>query len=219
MTKIARPSISKVKSRAKAIKKEKKIGHMKALEVAAQEIGYPSFHALDTYLKRLKKNEFSATINPFNPDLQSSLLVVFNDDLELFDYKEVEGDFITTRKSFQEEYLNKGFAERIGARLLTVDELQQRGLIAPGGSENGDKDYLHDWGYICIEFVREKDNPWTIEDAEKLVIEQVESEIGRNYREFFYLDGKLINNHISRAWDAEWDDYVDVDYHPAIDGY
>ncbi|MBE4108321.1 hypothetical protein HJ114_02455 [Vibrio parahaemolyticus] len=55
MTKIARPSISKVKSRAKAINKEKKIGHMKALEVAAQEIGYPSFHALDTYLKRLKK--------------------------------------------------------------------------------------------------------------------------------------------------------------------
>lgn len=219
MTKIARPSISKVKSRANVIKKEMKIGHMKALEVAAHEIGYPSFHALDTYLKRLKQNESSATINPFNPDLQSSLLVVFDDDLKLFDYKEVEGDFITTKKSFQEEYLNKGFAERIGARLLTADELQQRGLIAPGGSQNDSKNYLHRWGYICIEFVREKDNPWTIEDADKLVIEQVQSEIGLNYREFFYLDGELVKNHISRAKDAEWDNYVDIDYHPAIDGY
>lgn len=219
MTKIAQPSISKVKSCAKAIKKDKKIGHMKALEVAAQEIGYPSFHALDTYLKRLKQNKPSDTFNPFNPDLQSSLLVVFEDDLELFDYKKVEGDIITSRKSFQEEYLNKGFAERIGARLIAADELQQRGLIAPSGSKTGDKEYLHDYGYVCVEFVREKNNPWTIEDAEKFVIERVESEIGRNYREFFYLDGKLVNNHISRTWDAEWDNYVDVDYHPAIDGY
>ncbi|MGR6834486.1 hypothetical protein [Aliivibrio wodanis] len=220
MTKIIHPSMSKIKDRTKAIKKENSIGHMMALNVAAQEVGYPSFHSLSSYLKKLKQNEPSANIDQFNPELKSSLLVVFNDDLEIFCHKEIQGNVIAIKKSFQEEYLNKGFAERIGARLLTENELQQRNLIAPGGSATrNQEDYLHYCDYICIEFLREKNIPWTIEDADKLVIEQVDSEIGCNYREFFYLDGKLVNNHISRAWDAEWENYVDIDYHPAIDGY
>ncbi|PWI33536.1 hypothetical protein DI392_08690 [Vibrio albus] len=219
MTTTIRPSLSKVKARAKALKKENQIPHMKALELAAQELGYPSYHALDTYLKRLNKNQSDIARKTLIPKLQSSLLVVFNDDLEIRNYKDINGEIITTKENFQTEYLNKGFAEQIGARLVNAEELKQLRLLAPGSMETGDRDYLHEWGYVCIEFLRAKDNPWTIEDADKLVMEKVGKAIGRNYREFFYLDGKLVENHISKEWHAKWDSYNDVDYHPAIDGY
>lgn len=219
MTTAILPSLSKVKARAKAIKKENNIQHMKALELAAQEFGYPSYHALDTFLKRLNKNQSDVARKPFNPTQHSSLLVVFDDDLEIRSYKTVGGEIITTRDNFQTEYLSKGFAEQIGARLVSTEELKQRRLLATYDVMRGDRDYLHEWGYVCIEFLRAKDNPWTIEDADKLVMEKVEKAIGRNYREFFYLDGRRVENHKSKEWHDKWNSYDDIDYHPAIDGY
>lgn len=72
MTKIIHPSMSKIKTRAKAIKKENNIIHMIALNVAAQEAGYPPFHSLSSYLKKLKQNKLSANIDQFNPEWKGS---------------------------------------------------------------------------------------------------------------------------------------------------
>ncbi|ELA9894868.1 hypothetical protein V8046_002890 [Vibrio parahaemolyticus] len=221
MTIVIRPSLSKVKARAKNLKKENKIKHTKALDLAAQEIGYPTFYALNSYLKNLNKrhsgfpNAKEAGLN--NVNQHSSLLVVFDDDLEVWCHEDSESEPTFTKKNFQTAYLDTGFAEQIGARVVSSKEVEQRQLQAPAG-ELG-KDFLHDMGYVCIEFLRNKDNPWTIEDANKLVMDKVGGAIGANYRDFFYLDGKLVDNHISDEWHAAWDSYVDIDYHPAIDGY
>lgn len=216
MTKINFPSISRVKARAKVIKKDHQIPHMKALEVAAQEIGYPSFHALDTYLKRVKHKQTSLSFATYNPKYHSSLLVVFNDDLVFTRYDMADGEVVSTTYDFKKDFLDRGFAEKLGARLLSNDDVRERKLIAAGGSYG---DYLADWGYVCLEFLRDKNTPWTLEDAEALVIDKVETIIGRNYREFFYLDNQIVDNHISRELQEAWDNYLDIDYHPAIDGY
>lgn len=234
---ITRSFLSNVKKHAKILQVEKSIKHTKALDLAAQEVGFPSYYALQIRFKRLSNHESDmgnankgtdgvnityakAQGNKgklLNPSQKSSLIVVFNDDLRLYRHQYENGEVISIREDFQTEYLDKGFAEKIGARTVSFKELKHRSLQAPGG-ELG-KDFLHEWDYTCIEFLRDKDNPWSIEDADQLVKERVGTKIGSNYREFFYLDGILMDNHIEHELDREWSYHDDIDYCPAIDGY
>jgi len=239
MNKITQTFLSKIKKNAKTLKLENNISHVAALELTAQKAGFPSYHAL---LARYKKenNHASDIANAnknfdgvnityakaqgnkgkqLNPNQHSSLLVVFDDDLNISNgYEEdTNGKITLIDKSFQTEYLDKGFAKEVGARDISPQELKARCLQAPGG-ELG-KYFIHDWGYICIEFLKNKNEPWSIEEANKLVKESIGKKIGNVYRDFFYIDGLLVNNHISDQWQRNWDSYEDLDYHPAIDGY
>ncbi|EDM65952.1 hypothetical protein PE36_08121 [Moritella sp. PE36] len=229
--------LSNVKKSAKAIKKNDNICHAQALDRAARTHGFDSYHALKSRIDNINNESNIVNSNlgsdgvndqyakaqgnrgkQLNPNQKSSLLVVFNDDLMLYRCNSENGELITVRGNFQTEYLDKGFAEDIGARQVSLNELKHRSLQAPGGKLG--EDFLHNWGYTCIEFLRNKDNPWSIEDANQLVIERVKSKIGQEYREFFYLDGEKVDNHIG----DEMSRYLDLmdaepEYHPAIDGY
>lgn len=229
--------LSNVKKSAKIIKKNDNISHTKALDRAARIHGFDSYHSLKC--RRDNVNNESNIVNSnlgsdgvneqyskaqgnrgkqLNPNQKSSLLVVFNDDLILHRFDSENGELITVREDFQTEYLDKGFAEDIGARQVSFKELKNRSLQAPGGKL--DEDFIHDWSYTCIEFLRNKDNPWSIEDANQLVIEKIKSRIGQEYREFFYLDGEKVKNHIGDEMSRSLD-LIDTEpeYHPAIDGY
>ncbi|HGF5226167.1 TPA: hypothetical protein ACF37M_003404 [Vibrio parahaemolyticus] len=49
---ITQSFLSNVKKRAKKIQVESDIKHTQALELAAQEVGFPNYHALITHSKR-----------------------------------------------------------------------------------------------------------------------------------------------------------------------
>jgi len=235
--------LSNVKKSAKAIKKNDNICHSKALDRAAKKHGFDSYHALKSRHKSVNNGSNIVNANlgtdgvndqyakaqgnrgkQLNPNQKSSLIVVFNDDLKLSNYHYEDGKLITVIENFQTEYLDKGFAEDIGARQVSFKDLKHRYLEDPDGELS--EDFLRrcewgwNWGYTYIEFLRNKDNPWSIEDANQLVIKRIESKIGQNYREFFYLDGKQIDNHIGVEMSRRLD-LIDAEpeYHPAIDGY
>ena len=239
MKKITQTFLSNIKKHAKTLKIEKNISHVAALELSVQKAGFPSYHALLTRHK--KENNHEANImnankgfdgvnityakaqgdrgKQLNPNQYSSLLVVFDDDLHICKgyEKDTNGKSMLIEKPFQAEYLDKGFAKEVGARDVSHQELKVLCLQAPGGVLG--KDFIHDWGYICIEFLKDKNEPWSIEEANKFVKESIGKKIGNVYRDFFYIDGLLMKNHISDEWHRQWDSSEDFDYHPAIDGY
>lgn len=225
--------VSNVKKRSKIIKAKFDIKHAQALELASQEAGFPNYHALNTRVKKLNNHE-SNIVNAnkgmegtnreyslaqgnkgkqLNPNQKSSLLVVFNDDLVINKFKLVDGKYKIIELDFQTDYLDKGFAKDIGARLLSFLELKQRSLDLTDGGK------LHQWGYTCIEFIRNKDNPWTIEEANEFVIKRMSDTLGSQYREFFFIDDVYISNHLNEEMIASIALDDDIPYCPAIDGY
>lgn len=235
--------LSNVKKSARAIQKNDNVCYSKALDRAAKSHGFDSYHALISCRNSINNESNIVNANlgtdgvnaqyakaqgnrgkQLNPNQKSSLIVVFNDDLNFSNYHYEDGKLITTIENFQTEYLDKGFAEEIGARQVSFKELKHRYLEVPDGELSEDLlrrcEWGWNWGYTYIEFLRNKDNPWSIEDANQLVRKRIESKIGQNYREFFYLDGKQIDNHIG----VEMSRHIDLmdnqpEYHPAIDGY
>lgn len=115
-----------------------------------------------------------------NPNQKSSLLVVFDDDLVVYEHEYKNNTPRLVQHNFQTEYLDKGFATDIGARILSFAEVKNRDLDIGYGAR------LHQWGYTCIEFLRSKGNPWTIEDANIIAQKRIGSKIGSCYREFFF---------------------------------
>lgn len=230
---ITQSFISNVKKRAKKIQVESDIKRTQALELAAQEVGFPNYHALLRHSKQANNHQANIVnankgmdgVNrefamaqgnrgkQLNPNQNSSLLVIFNDDL-MVNESEYEG---TTPKlisrNFKTEYLDKGFATDIGARILSFAEVKHRDLDIGYGSR------LHQWGYICVEFLRNKNNPWTIEDANEIAKKRIGSNIGSCYREFFFIDGVYVNNHINDERTLALALADDIQYCPAIDGY
>lgn len=229
---ITQSFISNVKKKANKIKVELGVKHTQALELAAQEVGFPNYHSL---LKRSKKannckthivntdkdgvnDEFTIDHGnrgkQLNPNQKSSLLVIFDDDL-VINKIEFEGpSHKLISRNFKTEYLDKGFAAEIGARIPSFDEVKHRDLDIGYGSK------LHEAGYICIEFLRNKDNPWTIEDANQVAQERIGSKLGHScYRDFFFINGEYINNHLHDEMIRRLDLENDIQYHPAIDGY
>jgi hypothetical protein len=231
---ITQSFVSNIKKNAKNLQKKLGVKHTQALEIAAKEAGFPNYHALQTRVKR--ENDHKANIvnankgmkgvnrefslaqgnrgKQLNPNYQSSLLVVFNDDLLVNELEYENGKPKFIQLNFHEHYLDKGFAEEIGARPLGLAELKKRNLDLPEGGK------LHNWGYICIEFLRNKDNPWVIEDANEFVKKRMEKTLGSIYREFFFIDDKYEKNHISESMQASVDFINDeIFYCPSIDGY
>ena len=239
MNKITQTFLSNIKKHAKTLRVKNHVKHAAALDLASQKFGFPSYHALLICYKKQSNHEAdienankgSDGVNityakaqgnkgkQLNPNQHSSLLIVFDDDLSIcVGYEEdLNGKNTFINKVFQTEYIDKGFAKEVGARDISPQELKARSLQAPGGDLG--KDFIHDWGYICIEFLKDKNEPWSIEEANTFVKESIGKKIGNVYREFFYIDGLLVNNHISDEWQSNWDSYEDLDYHPAIDGY
>ncbi|WP_300357509.1 hypothetical protein [uncultured Pseudoalteromonas sp.] len=230
---ITKSCISNIKKRAKKIQVDLDIKHTQALELAAKEAGFPNYYALLQHSK--KANNHKANIvnankgmdgvnkefamaqgnrgTQLNPNQYSSLLVTFDDDLMV---NELEYEGTTPkliRRNFKTEYLDKGFATAIGARILSFAEVKHRNLDIGYGSK------LHEWGYICVEFLRNKNNPWTVEVANKIAKERIGSKFGSCYREFFFIDGKYVNNHIDDERNLALDLGDDIQYCPAIDGY
>lgn len=231
---ITKSFISNIKKRAKILQNELGVKHVQALEFAAQEAGFPTYHALQVRNKRVNNHEANIVnankgvkgVNrefafaqgnrgkQLNPNYRSSLLVVFNDDLMVNEVEYENGNPRLIQLNFQTEYLDKGFAEDVGGRLLNLTELQKRNL------DLGEGEKLHLWGYTCIEFLRNQDNPWTVEDANELVIKYISNKLGTIYREFFFIDNKYINNHLNEEMNASSAAILDdVPYCPAIDGY
>lgn len=62
----------------------------------------------------------------------------------------------------------------------------------------------------CIEFLRSKDNPWTIEDANTIAQKCIGSKFGSCYREFFFINDETTERLALGN---------DIQYPPAIDGY
>ncbi|EIE1271970.1 MULTISPECIES: hypothetical protein [Vibrio] len=230
---ITQSFISNIKKLAKKIQVELGVKHTQALELAAREVGFPNYHSLLQHSK--KANNHRANIvnankgmdgvnqefamaqgnrgKQLNPNQNSSLLVIFDDDLMV---NELEYEGTTPkliRRNFKAEYLDKGFATDIGARILSFAEVKHRDLDIGYGSQ------LHQWGYICVEFLRNRNNPWTIEDANEIAKERIGSKFGSCYREFFFIDGEYVNNHVYDERTTALDLENDRQYHPAIDGY
>lgn len=241
MTDITTPTFrSNFKKYARTIQKNDEIIYAKAQHIAAKKYGFDSYHALQAHRKSInnESNIINANLGTdgvnvqyakaqgnrgkqLNPNQQSSLLVAFDDDLIIYKTHKKDGEFITVTENFQTEYLDKGFAEEIGARIISLEELKCRDL--PWGEFPDPEAYrLHQFGLTCIEFLRDKDTPWTKSDADRLVKERIRPKIGSHYCSAFWLDGKPVDNHIGDAQIREaelivMDDYLQ--YCPAIDGY
>nr|APU91097.1 hypothetical protein [Vibrio alginolyticus] len=214
--------LSNLKKAAKSIKNTQNVSHSEALDLAAISYGFDSYHALTARRKRINNEANTPNANlgtngvnrqyaqaqgnrgkQLNPNQKSSLIIAFNDDLIIRRFDMVDGVVKSTAENFKTEYLDKGFAEEIGGKFVL---------------RKGDKSFLkHHYHYI--EILKDKTQPWTVEEANKLLEEQVSDRIGKNYREFMYIDGKLVRNHISDEREAEYNRYDDIQYHPAIDGY
>lgn len=160
-----------------------------------------------------------------NPNQKSSLIVVFDREQKItvgYNKKE-NGDIELITKDFAAEFIDKGFAEEIGGRLISNEELKHRGILDPCAGQCRDNDeyrflYVNNF-YTCIEFLRDKDTPWTLEDANQLLKDKIPSKIP--FREFFYIDEECMENYVGQRMRAkiEAEEKYDYDYCPAIDGY
>lgn len=172
-----------------------------------------------------------------NPNQKSSLIIVFDREQEiLVGYNKKENSEIELiKKDFAAEFINKGFAEEVGARLINNEELKHRGILSYCAAQCQDDDenrfiYFNNF-YICIEFLKDKDTPWTLEEANQLLKDRISPKVG--FREFFYIDEKCIENYVGQRMSAQFEAYMEDDlspvnydcspadhnYCPAIDGY
>jgi len=145
-----------------------------------------------------------------NPNQKSSLIIMVDDDKEVSRLRQLPGtepklEFI----SFKKEFIDKGFLKEIGARRLSNEEAENRDIRLSCGNE------AYKWGYILIEFLREKDNEWTVEEANTHLIKAFTGNVGHIYRDEFWLNGNIHKNHkyVELAYEEE------IFYCPAIDGY
>ncbi|PKG73123.1 hypothetical protein CXF86_19370 [Shewanella sp. GutCb] len=238
MTDITTPTFrSNFKKLSRHIQTNNEICYKKAQDIAAKQFGFPSYHALGAHRNRINNESNIVNANlgtdgvneqyakaqgnrgkQLNPNQQSSLIVAFDNEL-IVRTTHIKGDeFIFTEEDFQTEYLDKGFAEEIGARLISREELKRRDL--PWGEFPDPEAYrLHQCGLTCIEFLRDKDTPWTKSDADKFLHEKFYSKNNVKYYDTCWLDGKPVRNHIGDDSARKMALPEPLEYCPAIDGY
>lgn len=225
------------KKLARTIQKNDDICYSKAQDRAAKKYKFDSYHALQAYRKSINNESNIVNANlgtdgvnlqyakaqgnkgkQLNPNQHSSLLVAFNDNLTILKIHKEDGEFISIWENFQTEYLDKGFAKEVGASVISREELERRALPAPHGKPG--EYFLHEYDLTCIEFLRDKNNPWSKRDADQLIKNKISSQIGNKYYSKFWLDGKPIDNHIGDEETREAEAMADtLEYCPAIDGY
>lgn len=220
---------SNLKKSARLIQKEKNVDYNKALNLASQEYGFDSYHALQTRQKN--SNNESNISNPnigtngvnkqysqsqgnrgkqLNPNQMHSLVIAMNQETDVSLLKVIDGRNVQVeRVSFQREFLDKGFLEKIGARKLSIEEIKNRKL-------NQVRPYQEHLLYL--EFARS--TPWEREEA----FEYIRSILFPSTNEYsissiacserIWLDNNPIQN-----FNYDPERFGPGDYCSAIDGY
>ncbi|MBE3653899.1 hypothetical protein [Vibrio navarrensis] len=220
---------TKLKKQARHIQHDFNVSYSQALEIAAKEKGFPSYHALQAVKKNdnhkadiVNANLGTCGINDtyakamgnrgkqLNPNQKHSLVLTLNPRSEVNILAVINGKRCVTEKvRLLDDFLQKVFVERHGARILGTKEINARSF---------QRLYRCTVHTLYVEFL--SDTPWEAKVAFDLIRDCLfphSNEYSLNSyscSDIIWLDGSPIKN-------FNYDDerYAEPDYHPAIDGY
>lgn len=220
---------TKLKKQARHIQRNSNISYSQALELAAKEEGFPSLHALQSAKKN--KNHQSDIVNANlgtdgvnntyakamgnhgkqrNPNQKHSLVFTLDPRSEVHILTVIDGKkYVTEKVKLLDDFLQKVFVERHGARILGKKEISDRSFKL---------EYRCTVHSLYVELL--SDTPWEVEVAYDLIKECLFPRSNEyslssfSCSDIIWLDG---NPFINFNYDEER--YEVPDYHPAIDGY
>jgi len=220
---------TKLKKLARHIQRNSNVSYSQALELAAKEEGFPSYHALQAAKKN--DNHKSDIVNAnlgtdgvndtyakamgnrgkqLNPNQKHSLVFTLDPRSEVHILTVIHGKrYVTEKVRLLDDFLQKIFVERHGARILGKKEINERSF---------QRLYRCTVHSLYVEFL--SDTPWEAEVAFDLIEECLfprSNEYSLNSyscSDIIWLDGSPINN-----FNYDEERYAEPDYHPAIDGY
>lgn len=229
---------TKIQKSARHIQRDSNVNYSQALELAAQQAGFSSYHALQA--TKRNNNHQSDIVNPnlgtngvndayakamgnrgkqLNPNQKHSFVFSVDPRAKVSQITVKNGlRYQTATAELKDGYVQKIFVEGHGGRILSKEEVVARGFT------EWDRQTWPVYRSQCtvhslfIEFL--SDTLWEYEAAVDLICSCFfPSSDEYSISAFFCSDIIWLNGKIRLNWNYDFERYELPDYHPAIDGY